>query len=58
MPKLPPSGYVPADETNKPGYLARRMKVYRQLIEDAKRRRQQNEAEVQEKVKPLIKVKS
>ena len=53
MPKLPPSGYKTAEETKRPGYLAQRMKVYRQLVEEAKRRQQENVAQF----KPKIKVK-
>ena len=49
MPKPKPSGYVTAEETKKPGYLAKRMKMYRQMVEEAKRKQQENEAEAQAK---------
>ena len=56
MPKLKPSGYIPAADTLRPGYLQKRMKVYRELIEEQKRRQEQNDAEAKVKVKQ-IKVK-
>lgn len=40
MKRLPPSGYVPADDSMKPGYLARRMAGYRMKAAQEKEARE------------------
>lgn len=51
MPKLPPSGYVPAAQ-HSVGF-AKRMRMYRAQVEAEKQQKEQNAIEVREKVKTL-----
>ena len=51
--KLKPSGYVPAEESRKPGYLAKRMAIYRKQIEDEKKKAEQIKVEQDAKVRKL-----
>ncbi len=53
MKKLPPSGYISADDTLKPGYLARRMKEYRDMVKAQKAKDEAIRAEVAQKVKRI-----
>lgn len=49
MPKLPPSGYIPAAQ-HSVGF-AKRMKLYRQQVEDEKRKREENVTQFKPKIK-------
>jgi hypothetical protein len=53
MKRLPPSGYVPAEETKKPGYLKARMTMYRKQIEEDKKKADAIKAEADLKVTKL-----
>jgi hypothetical protein len=50
MKRLPPSGYVTADESKKPGYLAKRMAIYRAKVEEQKKKDDAVKAELAKKV--------
>lgn len=50
MKRLPPSGYIPAAETKKPGYLAKRMAIYRARVEAQKKKDDELKAELAKKV--------
>lgn len=50
MPKLKSSGYVPSEESRKPGYLQRRMAAYRLKLAQEKEARERREGETKRKV--------
>jgi hypothetical protein len=51
--KLPPSGYKTAEETRAPGYLAKRMALYRKQIEEQKQKQEAIKVEQVVKVRKL-----
>ena len=51
MKRLPPSGYISAEESKRPGYLARRMVMYRKQVEDEQRKQQENVTQLKPKIK-------
>jgi hypothetical protein len=51
--KLKPSGYITADETKKPGYLAKRMELYRRQLTGQKKKDDAIKAEAEAKVRKL-----
>ncbi len=57
MKRLAPTGYVPAEQSRKPGYLARRMAAYRLKIALEKEAAERAQQEAQRKVRQ-IKVKA
>ncbi|HZR03658.1 MAG TPA: hypothetical protein VFA81_10855 [Burkholderiales bacterium] len=51
--KLKPSGYITAAEAKKPGYLAKRMAIYRKQVEEEKNKAEAIKAEAAQKVRKL-----
>lgn len=51
--KLKPSGYVTAEASRKPGYLARRMAEYRKRLQAEKDAKDANAAEAAQKTRTL-----
>lgn len=44
--RLPPSGYVPAEQSMKPGYLAKRIAMYAARLKAEKEKREAETAKV------------
>jgi hypothetical protein len=53
MKRLPPSGYVTAEASRKPGYLAKRIALYRARLKAEAERRAAIEAEAAAKTSPI-----
>ena len=53
MKRIPPSGYVTAAASRTPGYLARRMALYRAQLRAEQEQRKRDEAEAKSKTTPI-----